>query len=457
MTSLPSSSILHQNASATISLVDIPTSISLGQGCPVGTLLSSCPPREPFVIANEPKSAAAKAKAAGNTVDQARHAGLRQSIADGLREIREHHGPRDWCLPRGEMLETARAGKKRKATDAGDEADNGQDMHTGNHSKQPLLDVDHWRLGDQSTSFEQKELSPLLLDKRRKMVYDPRSIQGRVVSNASDRTTELQISMTPQEQETFYIPPKAAFLLADVRSSNLLGHTVASSATEPSCSPVPPIFDFILLDPPWPNASAKRSRAYEGPRSLQATEGLLRCLELSKYMASRGLVGIWVTNKPRFRDLVLRRSDTDDSSISVAADRGLFEEWNVELIEEWIWIKTTTRGEPVTDLDSAWRKPYEVLLLGRRKDGDSPDQPRPQVERRIIAGVPDLHSRKPSLKELIEPKLVDLKGHRALEIFARNLTAGWWAWGNEVLKFNWEGYWSKNRRGLDSQWGSGRA
>ncbi|KAJ9648023.1 hypothetical protein H2199_001800, partial [Coniosporium tulheliwenetii] len=38
---------------------------------------------------------------------------------------------------------------------------------------------------------------------------------------------------------------------------------------------------------------------------------------------------------------------------------GLFENLNVGLIEEWIWVKTTAKGEPVFALDSSWRKPYE--------------------------------------------------------------------------------------------------
>ena len=31
--------------------------------------------------------------------------------------------------------------------------------------------------------------------------------------------------------------------------------------------------------------------------------------------------------------------------------------------------------------------------------------------------------------------------YEALEIFARNLTSGWWAWGNEVLKFQSDECW----------------
>ena len=55
--------------------------------------------------------------------------------------------------------------------------------------------------------------------------------------------------------------------------------------------------------------------------------------------------------------------------------------------------------------------------------------------------VPDLHSRKPCLKELIETLLLDANHYRALEVFARHLVAGWWSWGDECLKFNWEGNW----------------
>jgi N6-adenosine-specific RNA methylase IME4 len=60
--------------------------------------------------------------------------------------------------------------------------------------------------------------------------------------------------------------------------------------------------------------------------------------------------------------------------------------------------------------------------------------------RRVIAAVPDLHSRKPNLKSIFEKVFFSnessQQSYTALEVFARNLTAGWWACGNEVLKFN---------------------
>lgn len=144
-------------------------------------------------------------------------------------------------------------------------------------------------------------------------------------------------------------------------------------------------------------------------------------------------------------------------------------------------------GEPVYAIDGLWRKPYEVLLLGQKMDDDNthrsddrgddhhhhhPPNPqpepqtkaeadrngvstttsnnnekesRPPIKRRLIVAVPDVHSRKPCLQELVEPLIRDRIGdgreYRALEVFARHLTAGWWALGDEVLKFNWEGHW----------------
>lgn len=116
------------------------------------------------------------------------------------------------------------------------------------------------------------------------------------------------------------------------------------------------------------------------------------------------------------------------------------------LEEEWIWIKTTVHGEPATELDSLWRKPYEVLLLGRAPaDALGVAEHAENPKRRVIAAVPDLHSRKPCLKGFVEEYVPDPHNYRALEVFARYLVAGWWSWGDEVFKYNWEGYWRSER------------
>lgn len=142
-------------------------------------------------------------------------------------------------------------------------------------------------------------------------------------------------------------------------------------------------------------------------------------------MAETCLVGFWITNKSAVRELVV-------------GSGGIFETWGIELEEEWIWLKTTMDGEPVSAIDSLWRKPYEILLLGRKRPSVSEGG---TVKRRTIIGVPDLHSRKPCLKILLEPLMSDPHEYRALEVFARHLVSGWWSWGNECLKFNWRGFW----------------
>ncbi|KAM0795567.1 MT-A70 [Usnea florida] len=180
-------------------------------------------------------------------------------------------------------------------------------------------------------------------------------------------------------------------------------------------------FDLVLLDPPWENRSVRRSAKYDTVHESDPM-AILRAM-LGQHMAPGALVACWITNKASVRDIALES----------------FQAWNVRLIGEWAWLKTTVCGLPVTQVDGLWRKPYEVLLLGR-KDIDEVKDPHQEIQRRVIVAVPDLHSRKPHLKPLIEPLLP--KTYRALEIFARNLTAEWWSWGDEVLKYNWEGHWS---------------
>jgi N6-adenosine-specific RNA methylase IME4 len=230
---------------------------------------------------------------------------------------------------------------------------------------------------------------------------------------------------------SFTIPPMSSFYLGDceqpgpVQIRNMLRSYAQDYHTKR-------FFDFILLDPPWPNSSAKRKGSYSAFQMLGQIDKMFQSMDLDRYIAPSGLVGVWVTNRPKVRELVLGFG-------------GLFERLNVSLVEEWVWLKTTVNGEPVTDLDGLWRKPYEVLLLGRAPASRlETAQTAVEVKRRVIVGVPDLHSRKPCLKTLIESMLP--QKYQALEIFARYLVAEWWSWGNEVLKFNWDGYWTEDEK-----------
>lgn len=215
---------------------------------------------------------------------------------------------------------------------------------------------------------------------------------------------------------TSYIPPLSSFILGNLESSL---DTFSVGA---------PKFDVVVMDPPWPNRSARRKRAYGTERDGMEIHQLLQTIPLRDHLNEGALVGVWVTNRAAFKDALLE-------------SQGLFDQWDVQLVEEWAWLKITSSGEPMSAIDGTWRKPYEVLLLGKRRHAGSAFPT--EIKRRVIVAVADLHSRKPNVKSLLEPLLP--KQYRGLEVFARNLTAGWWAWGNEVLKFQHESNWATQR------------
>lgn len=184
-----------------------------------------------------------------------------------------------------------------------------------------------------------------------------------------------------------------------------------------------PLFDLIVLDPPWPNRSAKRKRGgYRTTQGVDDTRRLMSQIPVGAHLASDGLVAVWVTNKPSLLELL------------TAPTNGILAEWGLEVAAEWIWLKITAAGEPLYDLESTWRKPWERLIVARRV-GSRVKVP----SQRVVVAVPDLHSRKPNLRRLFDDLLGP--GFRGLEVFARNLTAGWWSWGDSVLDFQRRDCW----------------
>lgn len=186
-----------------------------------------------------------------------------------------------------------------------------------------------------------------------------------------------------------------------------------------------PQFDVVVMDPPWPNRSAKRKRGgYTTCYSHEATRQLLSLIPVPAHLAPGGLVAVWVTNSRSATELLTGKG-------------GLFSQWGLELAAEWIWLKVTASGEPMVDVESTWRKPWERLLIAKRRG----DESRKLVDKKVILAVPDVHSRKPNLRPLLDE--IFGSDYEALEVFARHLTAGWWSWGNEVTMYQAEGHWTR--------------
>ncbi len=191
-----------------------------------------------------------------------------------------------------------------------------------------------------------------------------------------------------------------------------------------------PVFDLIILDPPWPNRSARRKRKgrsnnYSTAADTAAVRELLSLVPVGTKLSPDGVIAIWVTNKPAFTEML------------TAPRGGIFAVWGVELVDSWTWLKVTTAGEPIFDVESHWRKPWEQLLIATRPDA----RRRVPHDGRVLVAVPDVHSRKPNLRPVFGEFLGD--GYAALEVFARNLTAGWWSWGDQVLHFQDSRHWAE--------------
>lgn len=449
------SPILYQNEARDITLIDIPLSIAAAQGIS-DALLSSTPLIEPFVIANDPKTDAAKAKVGQNTVEDGLHSIYQGVIDKALANIKENISG-NWCLPRKIVAKPPRRGKKKE--------EKGKTKTRGKDKDSNVAPVDNAVVTEASLEQHLKDLQKNTVDDVTAMVASlnmamatghlpvpwmvsyqkpqdtnaPESISKPEIieeewdwafHNRYSQTLDITVFKPHHDPSVsvpklhFKIPSKSTFYLHNCLEPSSFRSAFRSITDD---FRLPRHFDFVLLDPPWPNRSAKRKAEYNMP-TLANLKHIIHRMDLDLYIEHDALVGIWITNKPVIRDLVL-------------GEDGIFQRLNVGLVEEWIWIKTTTKGEPISAMDSTWRKPYEMLLLGRAaKTSYMAAKAAETVKRRVIAGVPDLHSRKPCLKELVKAFLPE--DYSALEIFPRHLVAGWTAWGDQVLKFNWEGYWA---------------
>lgn len=192
---------------------------------------------------------------------------------------------------------------------------------------------------------------------------------------------------------TFLVPAGARAQLGDIRQ---LAAFLTGS------------YDFILVDPPWENKSAKRKRSY----ATLSRDELLLALPLSRLACPEGcLVAVWCTFNAAHLDFVVRR---------------LLPSWGLPYLTTWYWVKVTKHGEPVRPFQCPHKKPVELLVFGGSAAEALPRD-------KVLVSVPSsVHSHKPPLSELIKPFVKT--SAKCLELFARYLVPGWTSVGNEVLK-----------------------
>ncbi|CAI7565942.1 unnamed protein product [Penicillium manginii] len=419
-------------------------------------LLSKTPLGAPYPSKTEPKSDSARAKVLARIPESERvfHAAISPIVQHALGIIREQLVPpraeKHWCLPRHVEEDTPSVSVK---------ADSGtcDSTSASTSKKRPRAD-----------SVHQDDLGHW------NKLCDTSSLDG----------DETGVSASTE----YIIPPKSNFIIGNLPLSTPT-ECVQPLGAIPGM-PEDQKFNLLLFDPPWPNKSVRRSRHYQTHPYAEMdilTQRLADILHAHAYQAISpptitqepsstqlqnrdSIAAIWITNSEKARRAAYSILSTSGFHVS----------------EEWIWIKVTARGEPICPVDALWRKPYEILVIGRRDNNVtnqfsiSPSHPSSasnnmyadggasfgtnsepdfqtlsptgkNITRRVIAAVPDIHSRKPNLRELFEriffhgmvssPSSQGQDSARvwpytALEVFARNLTAGWWACGNEVLKFN---------------------
>ncbi|PLB50426.1 MT-A70 family [Aspergillus steynii IBT 23096] len=470
---MPRSAIIYHNPEETAFLIDIPTSISLAQelfpnqrsSLPDSQkrpeprrkkqIFSSVPLAEPFPSSTEPKSDAARARVLERIPRSERvfHAEIIEPLVrDGLEVIQRGvlEAGFDWCSSRQILDDVPSA-----------------ETHLGKRRRAASRDIDNCPV-DRPHEFDVDGLDsdsqpPLILsssgtnafasvDEIRDVVVkntssDAADLSVRCLGDEGTSTAAAEIDSQRQEYDhdhMFTMPPLSAFVLCRL--------PIAQSAHPRPTDPIPGIprdrkFNLILFDPPWNNRSVRRGRHYHTQHYSEGddlTYYLRSVLQAHLYdpfagndrkaenspAVTRSIAAIWITNASKAR------------KTAYDALRGA----GLSICEEWAWIKTTTSGEPVTRVDSLWRKPYEILVIGKKIGPDDTRSQRRDPVRRVIAAVPDVHSRKPNLKEVFERMFFgDCTGHShaALEVFARNLTAGWWACGDEVLKFNAREWWTE--------------
>lgn len=159
-------------------------------------------------------------------------------------------------------------------------------------------------------------------------------------------------------------------------------------------------FGTIYADPPWLYTN-QGTRAATGNHYPGMTVEEICALPVAPLLAESAHCHLWTTNAFLFE-----------------AHRVL-EAWGFEYRSVYVWVK------PQMGIGNYWRVSHEFLLFGIR--GSAPF--RAHDERSWGQFDRAAHSAKP---EQVRALIEKVSGGPYLELFARRLAPGWFAWGNQV-------------------------
>lgn len=215
----------------------------------------------------------------------------------------------------------------------------------------------------------------------------------------------------------YIVPRESCFYMSDLGQIRNLIPAHADSG-----------FNLIVVDPPWENASAHQKSRY-----ATLPNRYFLSLPIKQLTHTEGaIVALWVTNREKLRSFV---------------ERELFPAWGVSYAATFYWLKVKQNGSWICDLDLFHHRPYECLILGyspgKVNNTDNQSKFKPVKNDRVIMSIPGDFSRKPPIGDLLLEYVPGLKPSRCIELFAREIMAGWVAWGNEPLYFQDSKYFVK--------------
>uniref|UniRef100_A0A915Q1D1 Uncharacterized protein n=1 Tax=Setaria digitata TaxID=48799 RepID=A0A915Q1D1_9BILA len=192
--------------------------------------------------------------------------------------------------------------------------------------------------------------------------------------------------------EEFILPPFSAFIVNDAYGKR---------------------FDFILLDPPWENRSVRRKSVYP----IYADQTSMLDFYLPELLEESGLLAVWVTNNAKHLEFV----------------NEMIEYFGFVKIATWRWLKVTSSGEPVYNLDSQHKQPFESIIFASTTAGS--EIYTKIVDDFVLISTPSaIHSRKPPLLPVLQTLGILKESALQLELYGRYLLPRTTTVGFEALR-----------------------